>query len=238
MLPLIACGALVGCADGYQEPAPEQSAAYLKNLDEPLIEEEAEDESDEPPDFDWATAYTRGVEHMEAGDLAGAVTLFTDCVDRGVKVYLVRANRGFAYQLMGEYEKAIDDFEAVLEPGGAMVQCHLAEILASCPEAKYRDGARALELATEACETTDWQHAWMLAVLAASHAEVGDFEEAVKWQTEALKFVVPEAVGEMERRLALYRAGQPCHELYADPRRLSRKPGEKENPSFGDEESP
>ena len=76
---MAALGACLGCGDGYQEPSPEQSAAYLESFDDPLVDETgAELSADESDEFNWATVYTQGVERMEAGDLAGAVSLFTD----------------------------------------------------------------------------------------------------------------------------------------------------------------
>jgi tetratricopeptide (TPR) repeat protein len=221
----LATAGCTGCSDGYQEPSSEQTAAYLNNLDEMPVDESVEDD-DPGPQFDWATAYTRGVEHLEAGDYAGAVVLFTDCVDHGATNDLVMVNRGLAYRQLGEYELAIADLEqGTPERGGwQMAYFYLAELLAACPDAELRDGARAVEIATKACEWTEWRHAGLLAVLAAAYAELGDFEDAVKWQTEAGKYVVPEAAGEMERRLALYRSGQPCHELFPEPRGLSRDP--------------
>jgi hypothetical protein len=62
----------------------------------------------------------------------------------------------------------------------------------------------------------------MLAVLAAAYAETGDFDEAVRWQTQAGEHVQEALADEMADRLALYRDGRPCRRLLPDPRGLSR----------------
>ena len=49
-----------------------------------------------------------------------------------------------------------------------------------------------------------------LAALAAAQAEVGDFEQAVKWQTKAIELVKDENDKRLAKaRLQLYESGQP-----------------------------
>src|SRR5262249_49421907 len=62
----------------------------------------------------------------------------------------------------------------------------LAQLLATCPDDKVRDGKRAVQYATTACELTDWKVPSCLETLAAAYAEAGQFEEAIRYQTRAL----------------------------------------------------
>ena len=86
--------------------------------------------------------------------------------------------------------------------------------MATCPEPKYRDGKRAVEHATKACELSEWNESNAITTLAASHAEAGDFDAAVKWQTKANGlYVDPDDKREGEERLKLYREKKPYREV-------------------------
>lgn len=87
-----------------------------------------------------------------------------------------------------EFEKAKDDYaEAMkLDSEDLTVCMAVATFNATCPIAKYRDGKRAVELATQACETTLWKDPYCLDVLATAYAESGDFDKAIKYVKEAM----------------------------------------------------
>jgi protein O-mannosyl-transferase len=87
-----------------------------------------------------------------------------------------------------------------------------AMILATCPEARYRDGKEAVESATRACALTGWNQPACLDTLAAASAEAGDFGAAAAWQEKAIGLLHDEHKKDDYRsRLALYRAGKPFH---------------------------
>jgi tetratricopeptide (TPR) repeat protein len=121
-------------------------------------------------------------------------------------------NRGVAWQAKGEYDRAIADYTEAsrLDPNQATPFNNRAWLWATCPEAKYRDGQRAVESATRACELSGWKDAYNLETLAAAYAEVGDFARAVASQQKANGLYQSERDRRTgEERLALYRDGKP-----------------------------
>ena len=83
----------------------------------------------------------------------------------------------------GEQAEAVADYtQAIsLEPDQQVCLIDLARFLAVSPDAKVRDGGKAVEYATKACKVTAWKNRDALESLAAAYAEFGKFEEAVKW---------------------------------------------------------
>jgi tetratricopeptide (TPR) repeat protein len=91
---------------------------------------------------------------------------------------------------------------------------NLAWFLAVYPDAAFRDGSAAVELANKACRLTDWRKWRCVDTLAAAYAETGDFTDAVKYQKQALRMdgaSDKEDLGE-QSRLELYQHHQPFRE--------------------------
>jgi cytochrome c-type biogenesis protein CcmH/NrfG len=80
----------------------------------------------------------------------------------------------------GEVAEAVRTLESGLRavPGNVSLLNLLARILATTPDDDVRDGARALALALQANESTDFKDCLTLDTLAAAYAEVGDFTKA------------------------------------------------------------
>ena len=125
-------------------------------------------------------------------------------------------NRGNVYAKMREYEKAINDQTEVLrlEPNNVRGHLSLGWLLATCPNDRLRDGTRAIEHATKACELLDWGNALTMDALAAAYAETGDFKEAVKLQQRAIElgFADKNEADKARQKLMLYGAGRPYRE--------------------------
>ena len=88
---------------------------------------------------------------------------------------------------------------------------------ATCPTEKYRDGKRALELATKACELSEWKKQSYLVTLAAAYAATGNFDKAIEWEQKAKDMIVddePDANPKSPDSPVSYR--QPAAELRAE----------------------
>ena len=130
------------------------------------------------------------------------------------KYALAYNNRGAAWNRKKDYAKAIADFNEALRlnPKLHLALVNSTWLLATCPAAEFRDGQKAVELGKQACEVSAWRDANDIANFAAAHAEAGNFEEAVKWQTKANEMYSPAERDQWGFLLQLYKDRKPYHE--------------------------
>ena len=146
--------------------------------------------------------------------------------------------RGDAYLNLGKHKEAIADFESALaiDDKDQSLLNNLAWVLATSPFDEFRNGERAVELATKACELTAFQMPHILSTLAAAHAELGDFESAIKWSTQAVELGqgAPNHQ-QLAEELVEYKAGKPWRESKpSEPQEEEKSGGE---PDAGDQTS-
>lgn len=125
--------------------------------------------------------------------------------------------RALAFQSYEEYGRMLADLERSLElRPDAEVSARRAYLLATCPDAKVRDGSRAIAAAEETRRLAGGTRALMVhAVLAVAHAEAGDFAEAVQHQRQVVDLVTDEEKPHQLDRLRLFESGKPYHERRA-----------------------
>ena len=104
-----------------------------------------------------------------------------------------------------------DHMEALKrDPRHAGTFNQLGWVWATCPEPDVRNGTRAKECATRACELTEWVEPGYIDTLAAACAECGDYDEAVRWQEKAIKLLdSEERQADYRTRLELYSQRKP-----------------------------
>jgi tetratricopeptide (TPR) repeat protein len=123
-----------------------------------------------------------------------------------------RSERGNAYFHLGQFKQAQDDLVAAvrLGPQDPDVLNNAAWFRATCPDASFRNGKEAVELATRACQLDKWKDADQIDTLAAAQAEAGNFAEAERYQLKALSLLsADEALrSKFQARLKQYRAQQ------------------------------
>ena len=150
--------------------------------------------------------------------------------------------RGDARLSTGEHKEAVADYEEALKLGYETrklqeeesmelipiddgVLNNLAWVLATSPKDDVRDGDRAIELATEAAEITEFKQAHILSTLASGYAESGDFEKAIEWIEKAIevnrqvgeeavnKSATDEQKASLQKEFESYKEGKPWREL-------------------------
>ena len=94
----------------------------------------------------------------------------------------------------------------------------LARVLAAAPDARVRDGARSLSIMTELMKTQ--QTLSMAETMAMALAELNRFDEAMKWQQDAIAAAKEgkrdDLVAKLSANLRLYQNGQPCRIPWPD----------------------
>jgi tetratricopeptide (TPR) repeat protein len=182
-----------------------------------------------PADRQADLASRLGTFYMIANQPHKAIEALSKAVEKNPEDEDAFRLRADAYLSTGQHAEAINDFEHVFphaEKDTSLLN-NFAWVLATSPEDKLRDGARAVTMATEACELTGYETPHILSTLAAAYAESGDFENAKKWSAKAVELSqkgVDAATTDEERKrleadhvqlkkeLASYEEGKPTRE--------------------------
>ena len=121
------------------------------------------------------------------------------------------ADKHFFGDAVDGYAKAIR-----VDPKNPHAYNGLAWLRATCPLASMRDPRQAVELGRKACQLTAWTQPPCIDTLAAAFAEAGAFDEAVKYQRQAMnmKGVSDNQRKQMHRRLSLYKQHRPYRQAH------------------------
>jgi tetratricopeptide (TPR) repeat protein len=156
--------------------------------------------------------YRRGIFYSQIRVYDLAIADFDELIRINPGIASAYTGRGYAWLQKQQYEKAIADYSEALrlDPRDSNALNGCAWVWSTCPDLQYRDGKKAVETATKACELSLPRDAYLVDTLAAAYAETGDFEAAVKKQNEAIGLLTDEKkLADFYTRLELYQQKKP-----------------------------
>lgn len=157
---------------------------------------------------------------QQQGDLDGAIARYRKALELKSSYAEAHNNLGVALQQKGQADEAIAHYQRALEliPNLVNAQRALAYLLATSPEARLRNGTKAIELAQRANQLTGGSNPAVLDTLAAAYAEQGRFEEAVETVRQAIERAATQGNSALsqglQQHLQLYEVRLPFRETH------------------------
>src|SRR6266550_1888596 len=127
-------------------------------------------------------------------------------------------NLAIALDEKGQTAEAVQNYEKALEisPQSVSALTNLAWLLATCSNASFRNGTKAIELAGEADQLSGGTNTLVLRALAAAHAESGQFGKAIEIARTAMQVARTQGdnslAGALQQEIALYELALPYRE--------------------------
>jgi TPR repeat protein len=116
--------------------------------------------------------------------------------------------------------KAIGWYEKAIDLGSDLAEGNLVWLLSTCPDARFRDGQRAVLMGMEHIARLGQLTATDLDNMAAAYAETGDFRQAIEFQQRAIALLDDEDSGErhasFKKRLNFYQQGKAWRDVSFD----------------------
>ena len=156
-----------------------------------------------------------GAALVQKGRSSEAIPHFEKALSISPEFAQARYYLGNALYLQGKIAEALVEWRRVLreQPNHVAALNQAAWVLATSPAAAVRNGAEAVSFAQRAAQASGGRQPRILATLAASYAEAGQFSKAIETARQALNL----ATGQNDKQLAeglnamlaLYTAGTP-----------------------------
>jgi tetratricopeptide (TPR) repeat protein len=170
-------------------------------------------------DPDFVEAYGNlGNAMLQEGKADEAIAYYQKALKLSPRNPNLYNNLGNALSRQGQFEQAIAHYQAAIKlaPNNPSFLNNLAWLLATCPEARVRNGQQAVQLAERVCQLTDYEQPQLICTLAVAYAETGRFEDAAATSERARELA--QAAGQQalalqsQKLLQLFKAHQPYRE--------------------------
>src|SRR5947208_473870 len=169
------------------------------------------------PDY-FLAHHSLGHAFLEKGDLDAAIShcrpallIQPQNADTHTKLAIALDEKGQTAEAIQHYEKALE-----ISPRSVSALTNLAWLLATCSNASFRNGTKALELAREADQLSGGTNTFVLHALAAAYAESGQFGKAIEIARAAMQLAQTQGdnslAGALQQEIALYELALPYRE--------------------------
>ncbi|MDZ4779874.1 MAG: ankyrin repeat domain-containing protein [Planctomycetia bacterium] len=131
--------------------------------------------------------YQRGVAYDMTGNPAAALADFSAAISLDAANFKALYSRSLVRQKLGQWQESVADLEAArkVNPSDYYTLNALARALLRSPHEAMSDPERAVHLANDACELSDWNDALCIATLAEAYRKMGDESKAAEWDRKA-----------------------------------------------------
>ena len=155
--------------------------------------------------------YNRGVAYLTIDRYEEALADFNDAIRLDPLFAATYPARGYVFKRQGDYALAYEDLaQAIrLNPADPKSYDMLSRWLATVPVEEFRDGQRAVELATKACELNEWRSDSYIETLACALAESGSFENAIKRLEQAIEMAPQSRTKSRNKMMSMFRGVKP-----------------------------
>ena len=164
----------------------------------------------------WPALYVRAQIYLHEGKYDLALKDCNEALRHDRSVVEAALMRATINARLGRYAEALKEFDYLvsLHPRNvtlARVLSDRAWFRATCPNASFRNGQQAVKDAKTACSIMIWKDEHTIDTLAVAYAEIGDFNSAVQYASQALavKGISPDSTKLFQQHIALFQQRKP-----------------------------
>jgi tetratricopeptide (TPR) repeat protein len=169
------------------------------------------------PDY-FLARHGLGHAFLEKGEIDAAIShcraallIQPENADAHTNLAIALDEKGQPMEAIQHYQKALEIF-----PQSVSALNNLAWLLATCSNASFRNGTKAIELAGQANQLSGGTNTLVLRTLAAAYAESGQFEKAIELARAAMQLARTQSDNSLtialQQEVALYELALPYRE--------------------------
>ena len=169
------------------------------------------------PDY-FLAHHSLGHAFLEKGEIDAAIShcraallIQSENADAHTNLAIALDEKGQTAEAIQHYKKALE-----ISPRSVSALTNLAWLLATCSNASFRNGTKAIELSGEADQLSGGTNTLVLRALAAAYAESGQFGKAIEIARTAMQVARTQGdnslAGALQQEIALYELALPYRE--------------------------